>query len=111
MCLFFFSSRRRHTRWPRDWSSDVCSSDLQIGAVLSGRQLAINERGEALAERITGTLSPAQRTTWQAIGPYGTNQLLGEAVVHFCLRILTLRGIVCLAPRSGNKAPFVLLDE
>src|SRR5207253_7074766 len=28
MCCFFFSSRRRHTRWPRDWSSDVCSSDL-----------------------------------------------------------------------------------
>src|SRR5215208_7400996 len=28
MCFFFFSSRRRHTRWPRDWSSDVCSSDL-----------------------------------------------------------------------------------
>src|SRR5439155_16641675 len=26
--LFFFSSRRRYTRWPRDWSSDVCSSDL-----------------------------------------------------------------------------------
>src|SRR6266702_5562421 len=32
-CVFFFSSRRRHTRWPRDWSSDVCSSDL-IGAGL-----------------------------------------------------------------------------
>src|SRR5439155_4269080 len=28
LLLFFFSSRRRHTRWPRDWSSDVCSSDL-----------------------------------------------------------------------------------
>src|SRR5690625_7424025 len=28
MSTFFFSSRRRHTRWPRDWSSDVCSSDL-----------------------------------------------------------------------------------
>src|SRR6266436_10366493 len=32
MCLhwlfFFFSSRRRHTRCSRDWSSDVCSSDL-----------------------------------------------------------------------------------
>src|SRR3989449_8906637 len=27
--LFFFSSRRRHTRCSRDWSSDVCSSDLQ----------------------------------------------------------------------------------
>src|SRR5690606_40725293 len=29
--LFFFSSRRRHTRFSRDWSSDVCSSDLQAG--------------------------------------------------------------------------------
>src|SRR5690606_39666518 len=28
MFLFFFSSRRRHTRFSRDWSSDVCSSDL-----------------------------------------------------------------------------------
>src|SRR5947209_12292635 len=27
--FFFFSSRRRHTRYWRDWSSDVCSSDLQ----------------------------------------------------------------------------------
>ena len=26
--FFFFSSRRRHTRYWRDWSSDVCSSDL-----------------------------------------------------------------------------------
>src|SRR5438876_12234861 len=26
--FFFFSSRRRHTRWTGDWSSDVCSSDL-----------------------------------------------------------------------------------
>src|SRR5439155_8297650 len=25
-----FSSRRPHTRWPRDWSSDVCSSDLSV---------------------------------------------------------------------------------
>src|SRR3989442_3501252 len=28
--LFFFSSRRRHTRCGRDWSSDVCSSDLNL---------------------------------------------------------------------------------
>src|SRR3989475_5864404 len=30
-CAFFFSSRRRHTRFDCDWSSDVCSSDL-LGA-------------------------------------------------------------------------------
>src|SRR5690606_40384199 len=28
--FFFFSSRRRHTRFSRDWSSDVCSSDLPV---------------------------------------------------------------------------------
>src|SRR5690625_6352008 len=33
LSYFFFSSRRRHTRWPRDWSSDVCSSDLFTLAV------------------------------------------------------------------------------
>src|SRR2546426_9321487 len=31
LVLFFFSSRRRHTRLQGDWSSDVCSSDLDFG--------------------------------------------------------------------------------
>src|SRR6266487_2215229 len=31
--FFFFSSRRRHTRWTGDWSSDVCSSDLDDFAI------------------------------------------------------------------------------
>src|SRR5690606_41115292 len=31
--VFFFSSRRRHTRFSRDWTSDVCSSDLDPVAV------------------------------------------------------------------------------
>src|SRR5260370_9555914 len=37
MCNFFFSSRRRHTRFKCDWSSDVCSSDLarHLGHTLS----------------------------------------------------------------------------
>src|SRR5438445_12199963 len=34
---FFFSSRRRHTRYWRDWSSDVCSSDLYASAKYPGR--------------------------------------------------------------------------
>src|SRR5687768_18090171 len=33
--FFFFSSRRRHTRCSRDWSSDVCSSDLLITRSIS----------------------------------------------------------------------------
>src|SRR5256884_4605976 len=39
MRIFFFSSRRRHTRCSRDWSSDVCSSDL---GTCSSRKSATN---------------------------------------------------------------------
>src|SRR5256886_4215553 len=38
--LFFFSSRRRHTRFDCDWSSDVCSSDLIAGASSAKRNSA-----------------------------------------------------------------------
>src|SRR6266481_2397342 len=39
MVLFFFSSRRRHTRWNCDWSSDVCSSDLDVIIALATASL------------------------------------------------------------------------
>src|SRR5207253_7964300 len=39
--LFFFSSRRRHTRWPRDWSSDVCSSACCFSTPTSGSAIRI----------------------------------------------------------------------
>src|SRR5207253_4533870 len=50
--IFFFSSRRRHTRWPRDWSSDVCSSDLFVqiktGALTTERIAAARKRGRSV---------------------------------------------------------------
>src|SRR5690348_3668921 len=52
--VFFFSSRRRHTRWTGDWSSDVCSSDLLTmiheAMILeySARHLALLEWASAL---------------------------------------------------------------
>src|SRR5690348_12367196 len=36
---FFFSSRRRHTRWTGDWSSDVCSSDLKNSLYIANYDL------------------------------------------------------------------------
>src|SRR5215475_7194061 len=41
--FFFFSSRRRHTRFSRDWSSDVCSSDLELGYV-EGQNILVEGR-------------------------------------------------------------------
>src|SRR3989449_2552357 len=42
LLCFFFSSRRRHTRCSRDWSSDVCSSDLMFFLSLSSNTSALN---------------------------------------------------------------------
>src|SRR4030066_1197975 len=39
--FFFFSSRRRHTRFKCDWSSDVCSSDLHADYSLSGMRIMV----------------------------------------------------------------------
>src|SRR3712207_3288496 len=50
--LFFFSSRRRHTRYWRDWSSDVCSSDL----------VALVDRTDGDIDALSGRI--AQIRTW-----------------------------------------------
>src|SRR6266508_765263 len=53
---FFFSSRRRHTRWPRDWRSDVCSSDLIVAAIWGDPQTlnpAMNQIGAGGAGGVT----------------------------------------------------------
>src|SRR3712207_3001698 len=47
--FFFFPSRRRHTRYWRDWSSDVCSSDLMVGTG-RGAQLGILIKGPEVLE-------------------------------------------------------------
>lgn len=82
-----------------------------VPRVLAGRQLDVHELGRQVAERIGATLPQGDRAVWNAEGPYSEGQPLGEAVVHFCLRILTLQQIVCFAPRQGGKAPFVLVSE
>ena len=58
--MFFFSSRRRHTRLVRDWSSDVCSSDLcfypkstaPLNRHADMRVLAIDDLGQVLANAV-----------------------------------------------------------
>src|SRR3712207_7018376 len=51
--IFFFSSRRRHTRYWRDWSSDVCSSDLR--GTLKIVDFGIAYLAQTAAARLTAT--------------------------------------------------------
>src|SRR5690606_40393980 len=61
--FFFFSSRRRHTRFSRDWSSDVCSSDLTYH---TGRVLVDPE----VFKRVTGESFNAETVTVEALEQY-----------------------------------------
>src|SRR5690625_1429831 len=66
--FFFFSSRRRQTRWPRDWSSDVCSSDLTHGNVvhLFERDCSVQRRHQKVIEEAPAPgMTPERR---QAMG-------------------------------------------
>src|SRR5206468_5984103 len=57
--FFFFSSRRRHTRSDRDWSSDVCSSDLEQGPSEKTLHLSKHSPGAAVLRENHGeSLSP-----------------------------------------------------
>src|SRR3712207_7144008 len=56
---FFFSSRRRHTRYWRDWSSDVCSSDLEVHALQVVDDDVGGPAGGPLGDDHPGVLGPA----------------------------------------------------
>src|SRR2546429_6979731 len=56
LVCFFFSSRRRHTRCSRDWSSDVCSSDLGVKLVVADpRRTELAGRADIHLQMLPGT--------------------------------------------------------
>src|SRR5689334_25144596 len=54
---FFFSSRRRHTRWNCDWSSDVCSSDLKLSRKTACQPKVALSQPPAVGPTVGGWLS------------------------------------------------------
>src|SRR5206468_6605730 len=95
--LFFFSSRRRHTRSDRDWSSDVCSSDLLdvpvqhgairrdaelVGLAMDGEpfvagELAVGDRG-ARGGREDFCAAARERSEERRVGKEGRGRGGGE---------------------------------
>src|SRR2546427_6951867 len=60
---FFFSSRRRHTRFDCDWSSDVCSSDLFVASAGFARATPNGGVGGAVAAPFDDPTDPAATAT------------------------------------------------
>src|SRR3712207_8073092 len=98
---FFFSSRRRHTRYWRDWSSDVCSSDLGALTLAGSAWLFVALR----TNRVDGWVAP---DTGAPLGPleallplYGTDSL-GELVAT-SLVVAALAGLAFWEWRSWRQ--------
>src|SRR5271163_4488068 len=75
--LFFFSSRRRHTISDRDWSSDVCSSDLQLNTSIPG--LITFLKPQPVLEISTGATANLQGQFAYAISGIDPNEVYETA--------------------------------
>src|SRR2546427_11455521 len=103
--FFFFSSRRRHTRFDCDWSSDVCSSDLAQQGLSAGPLLIVLERfnGEITIVLPDKEAEPVQILVLvQRLGLDQGPQALSDAFGQ--------RGIVAKMPGARIGLPVPALD-
>src|SRR2546422_148373 len=110
--LFFFSSRRRHTRCSRDWSSDVCSSDLSSTAGTSSARSRKPISGSGTSTR-TSRLADASYPTASVTRPSALRRVrVADALVGYlfvsplCVLVLGL-----VAYPLGNAVWISLTDK
>src|SRR6266700_4482922 len=106
--FFFFSSRRRHTRFSRDWSSDVCSSDLDYQAVkdLHTKAGLIDACDAAVIERRAGgkvKITKKHETPTRAGGGLGAGAGLATGLVVALFPFAAIGGGL-LAVTTGGGA-------
>src|SRR5690606_40612709 len=84
--FFFFSSRRRHTRFSRDWSSDVCSSDLLVGLITRRSSVQIRLPQPLSKRPLSGVaffVSAFSQAERQASLPFPSVSLAGHCLSLF----------------------------
>src|SRR6266700_5815522 len=103
--FFFFSSRRRHTRFSRDWSSDVCSSDLPHGmisndAILAPSSLKKNRRSTGLPGKFP--------TRWLAttVFPSFSSHAKGSHVYSYFAEASVFHDLIAARPRCVCPSSF-----
>src|SRR6266702_4601033 len=118
MFFFFFSSRRRHTRWPRDWSSDVCSSDLWISATSAVGETPMTWAVYVPLPETTTEMLIEPSTTWLLVSTSPDEVLIMPVpaaepvpvVVWMTVMMSTIAGATAAVIVCTLMVPFWLLD-
>src|SRR5690606_40188515 len=76
--FFFFSSRRRHTRFSRDWSSDVCSSDLRFVSIDGTRVTTFGDVQRLVSGRAGDSITFVMLRDEQEVTLMATPQLVEQ---------------------------------
>src|SRR2546422_9106034 len=114
LAFFFFSSRRRHTRCSRDWSSDVCSSDLLIARkdmklewprmetkthwIMMGFDEDLNK---ALVNAVRETVNFLEAQQMVPLNRYEAYSLASMAADCRVTQVVDIRkGVHCMVPKS-----------
>src|SRR5690606_40679888 len=98
--VFFFSSRRRHTRFSRDWSSDVCSSDLDDVVVVCVNDALVAEQIAQLAtsghgcSQSDGCQETQDLFTFEAIIVF----VIPYIFAHYCCSVI----VVCVTDNDNS---------
>src|SRR5256886_3206563 len=117
LCVFFFSSRRRHTRFDCDWSSDVCSSDLT--ARLAQLQRLLGERMGKEIFFYSITIDP-KRDTPKVLKAYAEKYGVGpgwlfltgkEEDIRLSTKKLGLSRVRDAASKDGHSASLMVGNE
>src|SRR6266481_8120448 len=107
--LFFFSSRRRHTRWNCDWSSDGCSSDLPLTrprpghADLAGMQKFGHTDARPVLERASAR-ETAARVALGEVARRLLSQVLGIEILSHVVAIGQVRAPADVMPGPDAAA-------
>src|SRR5690606_39528057 len=89
--FFFFSSRRRHTRFSRDWSSDVCSSDLR--GMANATFFSFFDLGVGIGAILFGQIAHS----------FGYHTIYGISALSVCISMLIYIFIVRSEERRVGK--------
>src|SRR5207302_2932681 len=92
-----FSSRRRHTRFSRDWSSDVCSSDLTCKRNTLSVNCGVNDHASAVQHRSMDDVGFIEARALQPVCP------IGSAIQVYQRKLENIRDLVRSEERRVGK--------